>query len=277
VTDTYADVVATIALAAAVVLGVPILRNLFIPGDLEIIVQQYGNLQHWCGRPQLWLGLDIRNIGGRSTTISKINLLMEHDGRVWLLRGETYSPQDPLSRLLSAANAYQEMLVGSITLAPDQHWRETINAYDYPPESDEKLLNELRADMVTDIEQKDIARGHSQVSAKTQTTGVSQPIEVDPSLVASARDYFKKHFGLTAGHYKLFVAATFENGKRRHIQGFEFTLWDQTAKDLSGVADRYKYGLVHAHSKGARLSVRLKPMVSKEIAKEYDKLASQVR
>jgi len=240
----------TIAGTALLVAASPLIRALFRPARLKTNVQQYCTLQHYCGHPQLFAFIDIHNVGARSTTISSVDFILERDDRRWELGARTYVAQDFVARLGALLGERREMLVGSVTLAPNEHWRELVDAYSYPSHADEKALSELVATM-----DEQIAERRSGLDPSS-----NELVEVDEGLRKEAGTYFDGHFGLSAGNYRLVAIVHFGEGKKQATRSYSFTLWDRPAKELRDIAARYKYGIAYAHSKGAMFSVRLNPV-----------------
>lgn len=268
--DPYADVVATLAALVALLAAWPRILGLFKRPSIRVVAAQRCYVQHYCGRPQVHLFLDIQNKGGRSTTIISIRLdLKRRNGdRAWNLSAQTFSSDDLASRFGQLLGQHRELLIGSITLEPEEHWRGTVDAYDYPDESDEKRYNELYVQMEDEITKRKPLPSTA-FSAAAPATGQADLVEVDPSMTKTVRDYFDGQFGLLAGPYELFVIVEFEDGKNRYVRGYSFTLYDLHEKDLRDMADNYKYGIAYAHSRGAKLPVRLSSMSDAETLEHY--------
>lgn len=239
-----------IALAAFMVAAFPVAIAALRPAKLLINIQQYCTLAHYCGHPQLFVFIDIHNIGSRTTTISSIDVKLERDDKRWDLAAKTYVAQDFVARLGALLGERREMLVGSITLAPNEHWRESVDAYEYPSHADEKILNELVASMDEQITEK---RG------QLPDPNSKELVEVSDDLAREAMAYFNNHFALNAGNYKITAAVRFSDGRKAATRSYSFTLWDRPAKELRDISDRYKYGITYAHSKAMTFSVRLSP------------------
>jgi hypothetical protein len=246
--DWIADGIAVLALIVA---ASPLIRALVRPAKLEVNVQQYCTLQHYCGHPQLFAFVDIQNTGARTTTIRSIDFKLELDGKSWDLAAKTYVAQDFVARLGALLGERREMLVGSVTLSPNEHWREFVDAYDYPSHSEEKVLSELVSTMDEQIAEK-----------RNQLPDPSSKdlVEVAPALTARANEYFDREFGLRAGNYKVTALVSFDEGRKMAKRQYSFTLWDRSAKELQDVAQDYKYGVSYAQSKPMRFSVRLVPV-----------------
>jgi hypothetical protein len=245
--DWIADSIAALAL---LVVAWPLIEALAKPAALEINIQQYCTLQHYCGHPQLFAFIDIQNIGARPTTIRSIDLILRLDQKRWNLEAKTYAAQDFVARLGALLGERREMLVGSITLSPNEHWRELVDAYNYPSHADEKSLSELVSTMDEQVAER---------RALLADPNSKELVEVDAALVSQAETYFEHHYGLYAGNYTLSAIVSFDEGKKVSRRDYSFTLWDRPAKELRDVAANYKYGIAFAHSKPASFSVRLSP------------------
>jgi hypothetical protein len=248
--DLIADVIAGAALLVA---ARPTIEAALKPARLSINVREFCYLYHYCGHPQLLVYIDIWNSGARSTTISSIvvTLARDDEDKSWKLSAQTYIVQDIAGRLSALLGERTEMLIGGVTLSPNEHWRELINAYNYPSRADEKTLSELVASM------------DEQVSEKRSTLGIEpsskELVEVNESLTRQATEYFNGHFFLSAGNYKITIEVQFGEGKRL-TRFYSFTLWDRQAKELHDAVTRYKYGITFAHSKRATFAIRLSPI-----------------
>jgi hypothetical protein len=259
---------ANVAAAVAIIISLmPYLIGALKRPKLKVTVQTHVFVGHYCGRPQMLAFLDIHNAGGRATTISQIDLLLERDGKRWDLRADSYVAQDVAARLESLIGKGREMLVGTITLQPGEHWREQVDAYDYPAPADEKLLNELSDDM-----DENIARQRSELPPAKAGEDATL-IDVDAALVNRATEQFRTTFALLPGHYRLFVAVHFGDGKKLFVREFSFTLWDRPGERLRAVADSYRYGISYAHSQAKTVAVRLAPVDNgAKAAAEYKRL-----
>lgn len=269
--DYVADGIAGLALAVALLTGWRRIADLFRPPTLRVVGPQRCYVQHWMGRPQIWLFLDLQNTGGWSTTVTLISIVLRQGAKVWRLSADSYRPDDVAARLGDLLGQGRELLVGSVTLKPDEHWHGLLDALDYPSDSDEKKLNELKVRMDSDYATKSKTAGLATPFATTRPAELA----LDPTMVLEAEDYFDRHFELAAGPYELFVAVTFEDGKRRSVSGYSFNLYDEHEKDLRAFAADYKYGITYSHWRGTLLPVRLRPIDDKIAGDVFNKLGGQ--
>ena len=262
------DYIAIAAVIIATLTGWPRIAGLFKKPALKVVAAQRCYVQHYCGRPQALLFMDIQNSGGRSTTIDSINAVLRQGARSWKLSAQSYVADDLAGRIAQLVGQNRELLIGSVTLKPDEHWRGTVDAYDYPVESDEKRFNELVVQMQEDIDAK------KQVAPQPVPSESAPLIDVDPALVKVVTDYFNSNFGLAAGPYQLFVTVSFEGGRQLCVKGYSFTIYDAHEKDMRDIADSYRYGIYYAHSRGAKLPIRLTAMDDAQAQAEYGRIGA---
>jgi len=259
-----------IAVFALILSQLPPVRELIKPRELRIFVPEVLFLSHYMGNLQLWVFLALYNTGGRSLTVQKIEcVIVGEDGSPWRLPAQTYTPT--LAQTAPGQSA-PELLMGWISLKPDENWAQTLHFYKVWTIKEEEDVTEISANIRTDINVKSKAR------AKANLSFDNSPIETDPELVKKAKDFFDRKFTLTKGSYTLLIAARSEKNEMLLVRGFEFTLFDNQIRSLRASVDDYKLGWGVCFpvdstdpSKGNTL-IRLRPMGEAEANREYAKL-----
>lgn len=255
-----------IAVFALILSQLPPLRDLFKPRELRIFVPETLALAHYMGNLQLWAFLALYNTGGSSITVQKIEcVIIGEDGLPWRLPAQTYTPT--LAQTAPGQPA-PELLMGWISLKPDENWAQTLRFYKVWSIKEEEDVTEISANIRTDVNAK----------LKLKAPFDNNPVQAEPELVKKAKDFFEKKFTLTKGSYTLLIAARSEKNEVLRVRGFEFTLFDNQIRSLRAPADDYKLGWgiylpvdPGDPSKGSTF-IRLRPMGEPEANREYAKL-----
>jgi hypothetical protein len=255
-----------IAVFALILSQLPPVRELIKPRELRIFVPEVLALSHYMGNLQIWAFLALYNTGGRSLTVQKIEcVIVGEDGSPWRLPAQTYTPT--LAQTAPGQPA-PELLMGWISLKPDENWAQTLRFYKVWSIKEEEDVTEISANIRTDINAK----------LKLKAPFDNNLVEAAPELVKRAKDFFEKKFTPTKGSYILLIAARSEKNEVLRVRGFEFTLFDNQIRSLRAPADDYKLGWGVCFpvdsadpSKGSTF-IRLRPMGETEANREYAKL-----
>lgn len=219
-----------IALLAVILSQVPPLREVIKGSRVLITAPHQFTLYHHLGSIEIDIFLDIENAGGTTESVRRIDCVIKDlEGKSWNLPAKTYfAYQGQTQRGLPP----QEFFIGSISLKPGEHWKETVHCYKSWTEDEQEKVN----DLILKIE-RDFRTKYERKLDKSPKI-----IEVDPKLVSEAKDFLNKKFDLHKGNYYLLVAALSESNEVINIGGFEFTLYDSSINNLKAVAEDYKYG-----------------------------------
>lgn len=255
-----------IAVFALILSQLPPVRELIKPRELRIFVPENLGLSHYMGNLQMWIFLALYNTGGRNLTAQKIEcVIIGEDGPPWRLPAQTYTPTLSQS---APGQPPPELLMGWISLKPDESWAQTIRFYKVWSIKEEEDVTEISANIRNDINAK----------IKLKPPFDTKLVEAEAELVKRARDFFEKKFTLTKGSYRLLIAALSEKNEVLRIRGFDFTLFDHQIRSLRAPADDYKLGWgIYSPvdpsdpSKGTTF-IRLRPMAELDAKKEYAKL-----
>jgi hypothetical protein len=255
-----------IAVVALVLSQLPPIRDLLKPRELRIFVPEMLALSHYMGNLQIWAFLALYNTGGSSMTVQRIEcVIVGEDGSPWRLPAQTYTPT--LAQT-TAGQPAPELLMGWISLKPDENWAQTIRFFKVWTIKEDEDVAEISANIRADINAK----------LKLKAPFDSNLVEAEPALVKRAKDFFERKFTLTKGSYKLLIAARSEKNDVLRVRGFEFTLFDNQIRSLRAPVDDYKLGwgvssgVDPADPAKGSTYIRLRPIAELDAKAEYAKL-----
>jgi hypothetical protein len=252
-----------IAIIALILSQIPPLKEVIKGAKIQIIAPERIGLGHFLGNANVGLYIDIRNTGGRSVNIVKLEFTMvDSDRKISILPAQTYY----LGAYQGNNQNPQQVLIGWVHLKPGDNWREAILAYRPWTESEEEhvsdIINRFRDDLTLKL-------------AKNQASGVEELVEADKSIMEVAKNFFESQFNIHKGQYRLYITVHSEENKVLAVKGFEFVLYESSIKSLTSMFGEYRYGsgILYA-SRAQPLSVRLRPVSDKLSKEDYVKLWS---
>jgi len=216
---------AVVVAAIAIILSqIPPIHILLKKARIDFELYSKISITHKVGNPNLELHLIITNIGGRKVRVKDIKASIERDGKSIVTL--------PAQNYLQNQNDQNYVLFTTFSLKPNDEWAHIVNFLNFFGREDEKEYRDLEGKMLADYRDK-----RSKLLEEP-----TSPIELNPELVKSSHDFFKKHFIWSVGEYlmKVNIITDQESGNITKI--FRFTVFESHAEQLKAITDDFKYG-----------------------------------
>ncbi|BDU36562.1 hypothetical protein [Vibrio nigripulchritudo] len=218
----WSAVAAYIALALTLF---PKIKMLLIKGKLTIDKHGKVSVFHGVGTPNLNVFLILRNVGGKSISIQKLEMIVEKaDEGSFVLNGDLYyvNPHDTQSTLLTP-----------MRIEVGQEWSHTVQFYLPWERSKEKKYRKIQSKVRDAISEQ--VRSNPQRDETELFTASSEDIDELMSM-------FDQNFKWTEGEYNIQVVAKDNEDNILATSKSRFTLFESDSEDLRSWADEYKYG-----------------------------------
>lgn len=188
--------------------------------DLEIYSKIL--ITHKVGNPNLQAQIMLRNVGGRTLRVNKIQAKIFRDGEeIMNLPAQTYvaDQKDNLSLLLT-----------KFFLKPDEEWSYMTTFLHYFNRNENKVYREAEINLKNEIQKL--------LKEEPETDLVI----ASKDFVKPFNDLFKKKFNWFSGEYVLEIGVITDNSKANTCKRYRFTIFESITDDLKKQINEYATG-----------------------------------
>ena len=230
--STSGAITAAAAVVAIVLSQLPPIRSLLRGRRLEAVAAESVVITHYLGNVHFVTFLSMVNTGGMALAIARVACrLTGPDGMVRELPAQAYISREVPAQVGQPSPEYP---LGWIALRPGEQWSQTVRFYQAWSTSDERESAELSQSIREDI--------HSIIDELGSSYDPRTYVEADRARVQQARDFFERHFDLSAGVHRLEVTASDAKGRLLASREYEFTLHESALSALRRGVDDYRFG-----------------------------------
>jgi len=188
--------------------------------DLDVYSRIY--ITHKIGNPNLQIHLILRNIGGRSLRIRKMNANISRSGQVVM--------KLPAQSYVSNPKDNQLVLLTSFNLKPEDEWSHMVSFLHYFDRNDEKIYREAELNL-----KNEIIRQKEESGEKYFAVAPSQLVEPFNRL-------FDKMFTWLAGEYMLEISIETDTPQANISKKYRFTVFESQTESLIKHKEGYPSG-----------------------------------
>jgi len=214
------------AFVAVVLSQVPPIRLWLRKRKLSVQIHRRAMINHHVGIPQIQIFVMLRNVGGRSIYLDKIEVDITTNGRTVFCEEATTFFDGP--------SAKDAVLFVPFDLTPGARWTNMVNFGRILDRAEERKFRAEQAALRTDIAQK-----LKENAAKDPP--VEEVVFADEATMAPLLDRFGRYFIWEPGDYQL---------KLRMLSGanvlsessYRFVIFEADATELKAIKDKYNMG-----------------------------------
>lgn len=220
-----ATALSAIAAWMALVLSLlPYVKTKFIKGKIEIRKHTLIHIHHKIGTPNLGMYVSLKNIGGRTTNIEKIQIHLTRDGGEFpLLIGTGY---------FSDKAAQQATMFTPICLGSGEEWAHTVVFHEKWNRTQQQTFRSI-ASKVRDTINSKLFHDPQPTEGRPQA---------EPEQITEIEKQFQSNFKWLNGEYKGHLEVLDSDGKSLIKDKFNFTLFETESNELKAASKDYRFG-----------------------------------
>ncbi|GAB2928372.1 hypothetical protein [Rheinheimera gaetbuli] len=211
-----------ISFTALVLSQLPPIHILMRKARLDLEVYSRIFITHKVGNPNLQVHLILRNVGGRSLRVRKIDVKIARDGQnIMYLPAQSYV-SDPKDNQL--------VLLTSFNLKPEEEWNYLTSFLNYFDRNDEKTYREAELKLKNEIIRQKDEHGEKHFAL------------APPEIVKPLNELFNRKYNWQPGDYSLEISIATDNSKANISKQFRFTIFESQSDSLIQHKEGYPSG-----------------------------------
>ncbi|EOW9664389.1 hypothetical protein ACO14J_004523 [Vibrio parahaemolyticus] len=212
------------AFGALVLSQLPPLGALLKKGKLEVKKHTSVLVHHAIGTPNLNLYVSLKNIGGRTTNIEKIQIRLTRDGAEFpVLVGSGY---------YSDMTTQQLTMFTPIDLGSGEKWSHTVNFHEKWNRTQQQKFRAMSSKVRDTINGKFVL--------DPQPVGGRH--QAEPEQIEEIQNQFNSNFKWLPGEYKGCLEVLDSVGNLLIVDEFKFTLFETESNELKAASNDYRFG-----------------------------------